>query len=81
MDSYPGTVDCFAVEKARETANLRRVSSACCDKSNEKAIESVASEARVEAQECLTVKQQFIDATTAEELELAPRKIALLCDD
>lgn len=75
------TGDCVAVEKAGETANLRRVSSAYCDQANAKAIASVAPQAQEEAQECLAAKQQLVNATTSEELDLAQKKIGLLCDD
>jgi len=75
------TGDCVAVEKAGDTANLRRVSSAYCDKANSKAVSSVASEAREEAEECLTAKQQLVNAATTDELDLAQRKVGLLCDD
>ncbi|MEJ2514660.1 MAG: hypothetical protein P8080_04505 [Gammaproteobacteria bacterium] len=75
------TGDCVAVEKAGETANVRRVSSAYCDKSNSAAVKAVAEEAAEEAQECLAAKQQLVDAKSAEEADLAARKIGLLCDD
>ena len=73
--------DCVAVEKAGETANVRRVSSAYCDQSNAAAVQAVAGEAAEEAQECLAAKQQLVDAKTPEEADLAARKIGLLCDD
>ena len=73
--------DCVAIERAGETANLRRVSSAYCDEANKAAVQAVAAEAREEAEECLLAKQQLVDAKTEQEAELAARKIALLCDD
>lgn len=73
--------DCVAVEKAGDTANVRRVSAAYCEKSNAAAVEAVAEEAAEEAQECLAAKQQLVDAKTPEEADLAARKIGLLCDD
>ena len=75
------TGDCVAVEKAGETANLRRVSSAYCDQANQAAVAAVASESREEAEECLAAKQQLVDAATADEFDLAQRKVGLLCDD
>lgn len=75
------TGDCVAVEKAGDTANVRRVSTAYCEKSNAAAVAAVADEAAEEAQECLAAKQQLVDAKTGEEADLAARKIALLCDD
>lgn len=73
--------DCVAIEKAGDTANVRRVSAAYCDEANEAAITAVESEAREEAEECLMAKQQLVNAANAEEADLAARKIQLLCDD
>jgi hypothetical protein len=68
------TGDCVAIEKAGETANVRRVSAAYCDQANAAAVQAVADE-------CLAAKQQLVDAATPEAADLAERKIALLCDD
>lgn len=73
--------DCVAVEKAGDTANLRRVSAAYCEKANQAAVKAVAEEAVEEAAECLAAKQQLVDAKTSDEADLAARKIGLLCDD
>jgi outer membrane lipoprotein SlyB len=73
--------DCVTVERSGNTANIRRVSSAYCDKANESAVRSVANSARAEAEECAAAKQQLLDATTAQEADLASRKIPLLCND
>jgi outer membrane lipoprotein SlyB len=73
--------DCVSVERAGDTANIRRVSSAYCDKANEPAVRAVANSARTEAEECAAAKQQLLDATTTQEADLASRKIPLLCND
>ncbi len=73
--------DCVAVEKAGDTANLRRVTSAYCKPENTAAVSAVASESREEAEECLAAKQQMVDATTVEAVQLARTKIELLCND
>ena len=75
------TGDCVAVEKAGDTASVRRVTAAYCDQSNAVAVKAVESEAREEAEECLMAKQQLVDAVTVEQADLAARKIQLLCDD
>ena len=75
------TGDCVAVEKAGDTANLRRVSSAYCNPQNAAAVASVADESREEAQECLAAKQQLVEAETMDALQLAQAKVGLLCDD
>jgi outer membrane lipoprotein SlyB len=73
--------DCVAVEKAGDTANIRRVSGSYCEKGNEAAVKAVGGEARKDAEECAAAKQQLVDATTAQEADLAGRKIGLLCND
>jgi len=73
--------DCVAVEKSGDTANVRRVSEAYCEAANDKAVKSVANEARKDAEECAAAKQQLVDATTVEAADLAGRKIKLLCND
>ena len=49
--------DCVAVEKAGDTANIRRVTAGYCDSANQAAVKSVAGSAASEAQECLDAKQ------------------------
>jgi hypothetical protein len=73
--------DCVAIEKAGDTANVRRVSASYCEKGNEAAVKSVASEASKDAEECAAAKQQLVDAATTQAADLAGRKIALLCND
>jgi outer membrane lipoprotein SlyB len=73
--------DCVAVEKAGDTANVRRVSASYCEKGNEAAVKAVGGEARKDAEECAAAKQQLVDATTPQAADLAGRKIALLCND
>jgi hypothetical protein len=75
------TGDCVAVERTGDTANVRRVSAAYCDKASAAAVKTVADSARKEAEECAAAKQQLVDATTTQEADLAGRKIALLCND
>lgn len=73
--------DCVAVEKAGETANVRRISSGYCQPSNAAAVASVAEDSAEEADECLQAKQMVVDSTTDQELEFARAKMSLLCDD
>lgn len=74
------TGDCVAVEKAGDTANIRRVSAAYCEKANEAAVKAVAGEAQKDAEECAAAKQQLVDAKNAQEADLASRKMTLLCN-
>lgn len=72
--------DCVAIERARETANIRRVAQGYCDRANAHAVDSVADHSRSEATACEAAKQEMVEATTSEAVELAARKISLLCD-
>ena len=73
--------DCVSVEKSGDTANIRRVSPSYCDKANQAAVAAVSNEARKDAEECAAAKQQLVDSKTAQEADLAGRKISLLCND
>jgi outer membrane lipoprotein SlyB len=75
------TGDCVAVEKAGETANIRRVTAAYCESANAAAVKAVADSAAAEAQECLQAKQQLVDATSTSAADLAGKKVELLCND
>jgi hypothetical protein len=73
--------DCVAVERAGETANLRRVSTAYCEEANAIAVASVAEESAEEASECYSAKEAVVNASTVDEAELAAVKMRLLCSD
>jgi hypothetical protein len=73
--------DCVAVERAGDTANLRRVSSAFCDEANAAAVAAIAEESAEEADECYQAKQAVVNAESVEEAELAAIKMRLLCND
>ena len=73
--------DCVAVEKAGETANVRRISSGYCQPANAAAVAAVAQDDAEDADECFQAKQMVVNATTAEEFEFAKAKMSLLCDD
>jgi hypothetical protein len=73
--------DCVAVEKAGETANVRRISSGYCQPDNAAAVAAVAEDSADDADECLQAKQMVVDATTSQEFEFAKAKMSLLCDD
>jgi hypothetical protein len=73
--------DCVAVEKAGQTANIRRVSAGYCDNANQAAVNAVAENAADDAQECHDAKQQLVDAQTTQAADLAGKKVSLLCND
>lgn len=73
--------DCVAVEQSGDNANIRRVDSTMCEKGSEKVIEQVEEELQEEAQECLDAKQQMLGAETDEQLDIAVRKVKILCNN
>ena len=73
------TGDCVAVERSGQTANIRREPDAFCDRDNDTAIRSVQPAIQREAAQCEQAKQELADATSKEEIDLASRKIELLC--
>lgn len=73
--------DCVALEKAGDTANVRRISSGYCDSANAAAVAAIAEETAEEADECLQAKEMVVNSTTAQEFEFAKAKMSLLCDD
>lgn len=72
--------DCVAVERVGNTANIRRAPASYCDNANQQAVRSVESHTSSEAIECQKAKQELVDATTAEAVDIAKRKIELLCN-
>ena len=73
--------DCVAVEQAGENANIRRVDKTMCEKGSEQAIKEIQEEIQEEAQECMEAKQQMLQAETAEQMDIATRKVKMLCND
>jgi hypothetical protein len=71
--------DCVAVEQVGQTANIRRTSASYCDKANSEALSSVSSFVNSAALACEAAKQELVEATTTEQVEVAARKIELLC--
>lgn len=75
------TGDCVTVEEVGGTANLRRMASAACEQASARAVEQLQDTFQQEATECLNAKQQLVEASSAEELDLAKRKMEILCAD
>ena len=73
--------DCVIVEEAGGTANVRRVAPTLCEAESAKAKEQVQETFQREAAECADAKQKLVEAATADELDLAKRKMEILCSD
>ena len=72
--------DCVAVERVRDTANIRRASPDLCDPANRAAVASAEPPARADATACERAKREVADATTSSEIDLATRKVEPLCN-
>lgn len=72
--------DCVAIERVRDSANVRRASESFCDAANERAVREVEGSVRTDAVECQAAKQELADASSAEAADLAARKVELLCN-
>ena len=73
--------DCVTVEESGSTANIHRVSAMMCDPASKQAREALEGKLQEEAAECVQAKQQLVEASTAEAVYLARRKVEILCSD
>jgi outer membrane lipoprotein SlyB len=73
--------DCVIVEESGSTTNVRRVTPTTCDAASARAREELQGSFQMEAVECNNAKQQLVEATTAEQVDLARRKMEILCSD
>ena len=74
--------DCVSVEQGRH-ANIRRVSPVMCDtmaNTSHPAFDEMHTANVAEASECEQVKQEVLDATTEEQVNLAYQKMRALCE-
>ncbi len=75
---HPG--DCVAIEQVSGTSNIRRVAQSYCERTNASAVDEVAAHARSEAMACQSAKDELVQAQTQEAIDLATRKVDLLCN-
>ncbi len=75
--------DCVNVEQAGSgTANVRRVSPALCDAAFDNAVdEDITAEYGRLADMCLDAKERMMEAETDEALDVAIRRVNILCND
>jgi hypothetical protein len=72
--------DCVVVEETAQGANIRRVDAQVCDPAASAVVDSLAEEFQEEAAECAAAKAEVAAAKTNEELEIALRKMEILCN-
>jgi outer membrane lipoprotein SlyB len=71
--------DCVAIERVRDTSNIRRATSDYCDKQNQRAVSSIEDHTTSDALACESAKQALLESTQ-ETADLAARKVELLCN-
>jgi len=74
------TGDCVAVEQVAQTANIRREPTGFCARENAQAVQSVQGVTDAAAARCEAAKEEVVMASTPEAIDLASRKIDLLCN-
>ena len=74
------TGDCVAVEQVGQTANIRREPTGFCARENAQAVQSVQGVTDAAAARCEAAKEELVMASTPEAIDLASRKIDLLCN-
>lgn len=72
--------DCVAVEQTGSSANIRRAAASYCDPASAAAVKSVDKAIRTAAADCESAKQEVARAPDAAALDLAARRVELLCD-
>lgn len=72
--------DCVAIERVGSRANIRRTSSDYCDPANAQAVSQVSDVVRSEAVHCDAAKEELANAKDQQAMDLAVRKVELLCD-
>lgn len=72
--------DCVAIERAGDTNNIRRESPAYCASQNQAAVRAVQQDWEAAAARCEAAKQELVSASTPDAVDLATRKVSLLCN-
>ena len=72
--------DCVAIERVGETANIRREHPAFCARDNQQAVQSIQQDTEAAALRCEAAKEELVQASTPEAIDIATRKINLLCN-
>lgn len=72
--------DCVAIERVGNSANIRRASSDYCDPANAEAVRQVSDAVKSDAAHCQTAKDELAAAENDKAMDLAIRKVELLCD-
>jgi outer membrane lipoprotein SlyB len=72
--------DCVAIERAGETNNIRRRPASYCVRENQPVVQAVRIDTETLSAHCEAAKDELVRATTPEAVDVAIRKVRLLCD-
>ncbi len=72
--------DCVTVEEHSKGANIRRIDPTACEPKGDQVVAELEEEMQEEAAECAAAKDELMAAETAEQFELAKRKMDILCN-
>ena len=72
--------DCVAVEEAGATNNVRRIAREACDRASQPVVTQLQPEFQREAAECIAAKDQLVNAVTPQAVDIATRKVKILCN-
>jgi len=75
--------DCVAIEEAGGKTNIRRIAWTACEPESAAVMQdpAIQGEMQEEAAECAAAKDQLLAAESESDIELAMRKMQILCDD
>ena len=73
--------DCVTVEETSKGANVRRSDPSMCQPESAQAVAELQDEFQEEALECDAAKQELINASTTEQVDIAQRKMQVLCNN
>jgi len=71
---------CVSAEQSADRGTIRKVDQAVCDLEAQTTVAGSRQQPSAEADNCRVAEQQLLDATTAEEVEMASSKIKILCE-
>ncbi len=72
--------DCVSVEQAGKSTNIRQQDPVACNPELKDAVVDLQDELIEDADECAQVKQELLNAKTAEAVEMATAKARILCN-
>jgi hypothetical protein len=72
--------DCVAVEEAGATNNVRRIAREACDRASQQAVVQLQPAFQRDAAECVAAKDQLVNAATPQAVDIATRKVKILCN-